>query len=112
MRKILIKNSIVASSKASIMSFNEYCTGSLFSLKLTKHRFPTQEHPKDDEVTKRSRPSLKILIKLPCQTENIIYYIAGFIVRNVMKNFDFSQCSEALTLDCTTDEHDLSRLLK
>ena len=91
------------------MSFNEYCTGSLFSLKWTKHRSPIQEDPQDDEVSDEEAKALSEnldKIALSDFTENIIYYIAGFIVRNVMKNLDCSQCSEALTLDCTADEHD------
>ena len=109
MRNLLLQNSIVASSKANVMSFNEYCTGSLFSLKWTKHRSPIQEDPQDDEVSDEEAKALSEnldKIALSDFTENIIYYIAGFIVRNVMKNLDCSQCSEALTLDCTADEHD------
>ena len=109
MRNLLLKNSIVASSKANVMSFNEYCTGSLFSLKWTKHRSPIQEDPQDDEVSDEEAKALSEnldKIALSDFTENIIYYIAGFIVRNVMKNLDCPQCSEALTLDCTADEHD------
>ena len=56
---------------------------------------------------KRSRPSENLdKIALSEFTENIIYYIAGFIVRSVMKNLDCSQCSETVTFDCTVDEHD------
>ena len=109
MRNLLLKNSIVASSKANVMSFNEYCTSSLFSLKWKKHRSPIQEYPQNDEVSDEEAKALSESldkIALSDFTENIIYYIAGFIVRNVMKNIDCSPCSEALILDCTVDEHD------
>jgi len=109
MRNLLLKNSIVASSKANVMSFNEYCTSSLFSLKWKKHRSPIQEYPQNDEVSDEEAKALSESldkIALSDFTENIIYYIAGFVVRNVMKNIDCSPCSEALILDCTVDEHD------
>ena len=91
MPNLLFKSSIVASSKANVMSFTEYCTGSLFSLKWTKHSSPIQEHPQDvneyivtDEEAKALSENLD-KIALSDFTENMIYYIAGFIVRNVMK---------------------------
>ena len=109
MRNLLLKNSIIASSKANVMAFNEHCTSSLFSLKWTKHRSPTNEHPQSDEMSAEEAKALpesldKIALSEFC--ENIIYYIAGFIVRKVIKNIDCSQCSEALILHCTADEHD------
>ena len=68
-----------------------------------------QEHPQDDKVSDEEAKALSEnfdKIALSDFTENIICYIAGFIVRNVIKNLDCSQCSDALTLDCTVDEHD------
>ena len=109
MQNRLLKNSIVTSSKANVMSFNEYCTGSLFSLKLTKHRSPIQDHPQDNEIGDEEAKALpENLDQIPLSdfTENILYYIAGFLVHNVMKTLDCCQCSEALALDCTADEHD------
>ena len=76
---------------------------------MEKHRSPIQEYPQNDEVSDEEAKALSESldkIALSDFTENIIYYIAGFIVRNVMKNIDFSPCSEALILDCTVDEHD------
>ena len=74
MRNLLLKNSIVASSKANVMSFNEYCTGSLFSLKWTKHRSPIQEDPQYDEVSDEEAKALSEnldKIALSDFTENI-----------------------------------------
>ena len=43
LRNILMKNSITASQKANVMSFENESTGSLFSLKWSKHRSPIVE---------------------------------------------------------------------
>eukprot|EP00795_Rhopilema_esculentum_P001042 gene1042-15371_t len=109
-RNLLLKNSIVASSQANVMSFDENCTGSLFSLKWTKHRSPICEYPSnDDEMTDEDANALSESldrISLSNFSENIIYYIAGFIVRRIIKKLDCSQCSEALILNCMSEEHD------
>ena len=75
MQNLLLQNSIVTSSKANVMSFNEYCTGSLFSLKWAKHRSPIQEDPQDNELgDEEAKTTLRILIKLPCQTSLKIFF--------------------------------------
>ena len=43
---------------------------------------------------------------MPDISENIIYYIAGLTVRNVIQNIDCAQRSEAPTLDRTADDYD------
>jgi len=47
LRNILMKNSITASQKANVMSFENESTGSLFSLKWSKHRSTILEEAGD-----------------------------------------------------------------
>ena len=105
MRHLLLKNSIVASRKANVISLNEYCTCSLFSLKWAKHRSPVQDHLQDDEVSDEETKALSEnldTIALSDFTENVNYYSTRAIALNGMKNLG----SKALTLICTADEHD------
>ena len=76
MQNLLLKGSIVASCKANVISFNDYCTGSLFSLKWRKHSSPIQEHPQDDEVSEEEAKALSEKldkIALSDFTDNTIY---------------------------------------
>ena len=91
------------------MSFDENCSGSLLSLKWTKHRSPICKYPSnDDEMTDEDANALSDNlngISLSNFSENITYYIAGLIVRRINKQLDCSQCSEALILICMSEEH-------
>ena len=49
LRNILLKNSITASQKANVMSFENESTGSMFSLKWSKHRSPIVEEVNDSD---------------------------------------------------------------
>ena len=83
-----------------MICFESQSIGSLFSLKWTKRRTPICElsqgsisgtdedavvvqHIFDDNISEI--------------TENVLYYISGFLVRGIIKNIDCQECAEALT---------------
>ncbi len=95
------------------MSFEQDCTGSIFSLKWTKHRSPVSEinddvsEPShDDSVRELSRALDEI--KISDISEDILYYIAGLVVRKIIKNIDCYVCSEALIIDHVDKDHGYS----
>ncbi len=99
---MLLKNSIIVSSKVNVMSFDEQCTGSLFSLKWTKHWSPINEQTDHKDCRKMNDEVVAALsenldrILLSGFIENILYYIAGYIVRHLIKKIDCSECAEEL----------------
>ena len=97
-----MKNSITASPKANVMSFENESTGSLFSLKWSKHRYPIVEEAGDsdsnDAQLQEFSDALNTVIILDI-SENVLLYIAGFIVQKLKRQVDCSICSEALLLN-------------
>ena len=109
MKQILMKNSIMASNKGNVLCFESQSIGSLFSLKWTKRRSPMATLLTQVEVVNNEPPTEEtdfeyLLDGVTNITENILYYIAGFIIRSVLKNIECNDCSEAL-LTSTTSDH-------
>jgi len=76
------------------MSLENESTGSLFSLKWSKHRSPIVEEAQLQEL---SYPLNRVIIS--DISENVLFYIAGFIVRKLKIQIECSICSEALLLN-------------
>ena len=101
LRNILMKKSITASNKANVMSCDNESTGSLFSLKWSKHISPIVEaagdSDNDDAHLQELSDALNRVI-ISDISENVLFYIAGFIVPKLKRQIDCSICSKALLL--------------
>ena len=97
-----MKNSITASQKANVMSFENESTGSLFSLKWNKHRSPIVEEARDCESDDAQLQQLSDALNrviISDISENVLFYTAGCIVRKLKRQSDCFICSKALLLN-------------
>ena len=111
LKQILMRNSILASNKANVLCFESENQGSIFSFKNSKRRTPVSEMF-DSQLhsttnTENDEEILKVFqsTEISMVTSNVLYYIAGFIVRSISKSIDCNQCSQALVLPRIITEH-------
>eukprot|EP00795_Rhopilema_esculentum_P017191 gene17191-8732_t len=110
LRQILMRNSIMASNKANVLSFEAESNGSIFSLRASKRRTPVAEllKPISEDETIESEEELHHLfgsINVTSLQENILYYISGFIIRKIIHKIDCQQCSESLVIPVSSTDH-------
>ena len=108
LRSILLKNSVVASKKANVLSFENDCTAAIFSLKWSKRKSPIVEQSGVVENYVEELHSLSQAIdnvSISELSENVLYYIAGFIVRKLKTQIDCSTCYEALHANQNEVDH-------
>ena len=98
-RKIFLHNAITSSDKANVMMFEENLTGSLFSFKTNRRRSRLSEMTNigtfngvtDADTLKLDQESIENALKTTSMTfvtENVRYYIAGYILRSIVKSID------------------------
>lgn len=83
LRKLLFKNHIEASVNANCISFNNTPTCSILEFRSVKRSF--EEKIEDEETDIEKYASLFESQKLSDMTDNILYYITGYIVRQIEK---------------------------
>lgn len=106
-KQILVKNSIMSSSKGNVLCFESQSVGSLFSLKWSKRRSPLSELNGCEMNHTTGDPDFSnVLDGVTKITENILYYISGFILRGIVTSLDCEECSEALLTP--TSDHQYS----
>ena len=86
MKQILLKNSIVASNKGNVLCFETESVGSLFSLKWTKRRTPVSEMNQQELTSTDDEDIQYLMVDISEISENILYYISGFLARGLIKN--------------------------
>ena len=102
-RNILVHKSITSSDKANVMMFEENLTGSLFSFKTNRRRSRLSEMTNietfngitDADTLKLDQESIENALKTTSMTfvtENVLYYIAGYILRSILKSIDCDLC--------------------
>ena len=108
MKKILLRNSIIASNRANCLMFEDHSNGSVFSLKWNKRNAPLFNQEEDVEVDAAEIPITRERlnsINVSMYQEAILGYISGFIVRKIRPQISCTQCSEALTNQHTEYGH-------
>ena len=111
LKLILIKNSILVSSKGNCLCFESKSIGSLFSLKWSKRRSPLAEL-NSDAIPKQASEvdeELRLLldgVNISFITENILYYISGWVLRNIITTIDCQECAESLLMHHTPSNPD------
>ena len=115
-RKILLHNAITPSDKANVMMFEEYLSGSLFSFKTNRRRSRLSEMTNietlngvtDADTLKLDQESIENALKTTSMTfvtENVLYYIAGYILRSILKSIDCDLCVESLLVPKQMSDH-------
>lgn len=134
LRQILIHNSITPGSSANVLSFEKTYNGSIFSLKTSTRLSPASEimnaHFLDEEednacdtcnckrVNDQDESSetenKEVMEPLFLQSEPsifqeyVLYYITGYLVRQLLKELTCQLCSDALMVPVVTLEHQYS----
>ena len=102
LKRLMLRNSIVASKNANCAMLEENDFNPIFSLKWSKNRAPLEEVNELDE--NNDTDSLPYVTQLSTQSPyqiSILAYIAGFIVRKLKRSLDCEFCFRALELDST-----------
>lgn len=95
---MLFKNSVVSSTNANCTGFDEYCTPAF------EFRSSNRQKQELSSAENNDQDLDKIISFMNCLgdktltdfQENIIYYIAGYIVRNLIKQSTCTHCNEIL----------------
>lgn len=98
LRQLLFKNSVVSSANANCTGFDEYCTPAF------EFRSSNRQKQELSSAENNDQDLDKIISFMNCLgdktltdfQENIIYYIAGYIVRNLIKQSTCTHCNEIL----------------
>ena len=115
-RKILLHNAITSSDKANVMMFEENLSGSLLSFKSNRRRSRLSEMTNiealngvtDADTLKLDQESIENALKTTSMTfvtENVLYYIARYILRSILKSIDFDLCVESLLVPKQMSDH-------
>ena len=115
-RKILLHNAITPSDKANVMMFEEYLSGSLFSFKTNRRRSRLSEMTNietlngvtDADTLKLDQESIENALKttsITFVTENVLYYIAGYILSSILKSIDCDLRVESLLVPKQMSNH-------
>ena len=108
-RKILLHNPITSSDKPNV-------SGSLFSFKTNRRRSRLSEMTNiealngvtDADTFKLDQESIENVLKTTSMTfvtENVLYYIAGYILRSILKSIDCDLCVESLLVPKQSPDH-------
>ena len=100
LKRLMLRNSIVASKNANCAMLEENDFNPIFSLKWSKNRAPLEESNELDE--NNDTDILPHVTQLSTQSPyqvSILAYIAGFIVRTLKRSLDCEFCFRALELD-------------
>ena len=97
-KQILLFNSVVSSNKANAVAFEAGTQSSIFSLAIKKKQTSMANLiPKNPKATvsvaKRNFEGLFASIAHSKVTDNILFYISGYITRNPVKSIDFQDCA-------------------
>ena len=101
LKRILLRNSIIASKHANCVTFEETSCRPIFSLKWAKNRTPLRNAETLDNVDDGNDTDVKLLEELPrfwslCPYKNsIIAYIGGYIIRSIRKTLSCLTCYHA-----------------
>lgn len=113
LKQIMMRNSIMSSNRANVVTFDETYTGSIFSFKSAKRKSPLLEltHEQDLDASLQDEEELSKIRVLfdscnisPIQ-ENILYYISGYVVRNIAKQVTCPQCLQLLYMPAELRDH-------
>ena len=115
-RKILLHNAITSSDKANVMMFEENISGSLFSFKTNRRcsrlsemtNIDTFNGVTDADTLKLDQESIENALKTTSMTfvtEHVLYYIAGYILRSILKSIDCDLCVESLLVPKQISDH-------
>ena len=108
-RKILLHNPITSSDKPNV-------SGRLFSFKTNRRRSRLSEMTNiealngvtDADTFKLDQESIENVLKTTSMTfvtENVLYYIAGYILRSILKSIDCDLCVESLLVPKQIPDH-------
>ena len=107
LRKILLRNSITASNKSNVLAFESTAScGSIFALKASKRTSPITdssiitEENNIESVNANNYYLNSILenVQHSLITENILFYITGFIVRRILPFITCFDCTQSLII--------------
>ena len=96
--------------------FEENLSGSLFSFKTNRRRSRLSEMTNiealdgvtDADTLKLDQESIENALKTTSMTfvtENVLYYIAGYILRSILKSIDCNLCVESLLVPKQMSDH-------
>ena len=112
----MLHNAITSSDKANVLIFEENLSGSLFSFKtnrrcsrLTKMaNIEALNGVTDADTLKLDQESIENVLKttsITFVTGNVLYYIAGYILRSIIKSIDCDLCVESLLVPKQMSDH-------
>ena len=108
--KVLLRNSIIGSKNANCLTFDEHAAGSIFSRRWNNRNSPPAEKPElEDDKQFISDISSKLdSYHLLSYKDALLGYLAGFVVRKILKNISCPTCASALYLDANSFDHQYS----
>ena len=115
-RKLLLHNAITSSDKANVMMFEENLSGSVFSFKTNRRRSRLSEMRNIEtlngltnaDTLKLDQESIENALKttsITFVTENVLYYIAGYMLRSILKSIDCDLCVESSLVPKQMSDH-------
>ena len=115
-RKSLLHSAITSPDKANVMMFEENLSASLFGFKTNRRRSRLSKMTNIDalngvidvDTLKIGQESIENALKttsLTFVTENVLYYIAGYILRSIRKSIDCNLCVESLLVLKQMSDH-------
>ena len=120
MRKMLLRNAVIASKNANCETFSNYSTTIIPFFHSRKHKAPLVESPSESNSSDQldSSPEEDLLcshLNAPTTSEflsNILFYIGGYIVSKLVKKLSCSSCKTSLLAQftTTTPDHDYCAL--
>ena len=95
------------------MMFEENLSGSLFSFKTNRRRSRLSEMTNiealngvtDADILKLDQENALKTTSMTFVTENVLYYIAGYILRSILKSIDCDLCVESLLVPKQMSDH-------
>ena len=96
LRRILLHAALVPSKHGNCLSFEEDRPSPLFSLKWSKNRTPINHKAKSENVIDNEYIDIEIITQNSEIKEYTLGYIAGFIVRQMLKSLTCDRCVDAL----------------
>ena len=112
-KKILLRNFFVSSNIANVLPFEAGTQSAIFSFEIKKNQtsitnlISSNQETADSTANRNVERLLQSIVHSKV-TDNILFYISGYMIRNFVTNIDFQDCVTSMAQPAVSTDYQYS----